>query len=239
MTSGYTPCACRDCFDIAISDDWTVPDLCWACEEAGCDSDGECVRTDFEDEECEDLVVPPAPTGAFAPVDVDQILGAFAVRADLRESVDQLVALGDLTSAAVAVGRLGRRALGEVADPDGALARACRGEETPIERARAWASGLSIGARSALVEAAMEGFGELHDAVDAFVAMVPERPAAAADAKAVLARRRDDLESLLWVVGFDSDLALAADDLDRYAVAAMRRRIGAAPSAWHEPGAWW
>lgn len=39
--SGYTHCACRDCFEIAISDDENVPELCNECEEAGCDSTGQ------------------------------------------------------------------------------------------------------------------------------------------------------------------------------------------------------
>lgn len=39
--SGYTHCACRDCFEIAISDDENVPELCSECEEAGCDSTGQ------------------------------------------------------------------------------------------------------------------------------------------------------------------------------------------------------
>lgn len=48
MGSGYTPCACRDCFDIAISSDMTQPELCWACKEADCDPAGEtdCQRDD-------------------------------------------------------------------------------------------------------------------------------------------------------------------------------------------------
>lgn len=32
MESGYTDCACRDCFEIAISDDITKPDYCNMCE---------------------------------------------------------------------------------------------------------------------------------------------------------------------------------------------------------------
>ncbi len=46
--SGYTDCACRDCFDVAVSSDTSKPDLCWACREAGCDADGEheCCRDD-------------------------------------------------------------------------------------------------------------------------------------------------------------------------------------------------
>ena len=46
--SGYTDCACRDCFDVAVSDDMDHPDLCLCCEEAGCDADGEgeCCRDD-------------------------------------------------------------------------------------------------------------------------------------------------------------------------------------------------
>lgn len=40
--SGYTSCKCRDCFEIAISDDCDHPDFCWECEEAGCEGEGEC-----------------------------------------------------------------------------------------------------------------------------------------------------------------------------------------------------
>ena len=34
--SGYTPCGCHDCFDVAISNDVNSPDLCGECERAGC-----------------------------------------------------------------------------------------------------------------------------------------------------------------------------------------------------------
>lgn len=52
-TSGYTDCACRDCFDVAVSDDMDEPDLCGDCEEAGCDCEGEdeCCRDDAYGEE--------------------------------------------------------------------------------------------------------------------------------------------------------------------------------------------
>ena len=36
MTSGYTSCACRDCFDIAVSDDMGQVQLCSLCVEADC-----------------------------------------------------------------------------------------------------------------------------------------------------------------------------------------------------------
>ncbi len=42
MSSGYTNCKCRDCFEIAVSDDVEVPDFCHACEDAGCEEDAEC-----------------------------------------------------------------------------------------------------------------------------------------------------------------------------------------------------
>ncbi len=38
-TSGYTTCACRDCFSTTISDDGK-PVLCDECADAGCDADG-------------------------------------------------------------------------------------------------------------------------------------------------------------------------------------------------------
>lgn len=53
--SGYTDCACRDCFDVAVSDDMAHPDLCNLCEEAGCSADGdeECAREpELEEEDC-------------------------------------------------------------------------------------------------------------------------------------------------------------------------------------------
>ncbi len=34
--SGYTPCACRDCMDVAMSSDVTKPELCEACKGADC-----------------------------------------------------------------------------------------------------------------------------------------------------------------------------------------------------------
>jgi hypothetical protein len=43
MSGGYIPCGCRDCFEIAIGE---PGDLCWECEEAGCEGDGECCRAD-------------------------------------------------------------------------------------------------------------------------------------------------------------------------------------------------
>ena len=34
--SGYTPCACRDCFETAVSDNMAKPDFCHECVSAGC-----------------------------------------------------------------------------------------------------------------------------------------------------------------------------------------------------------
>lgn len=36
MSSGYTHCACRDCFDVTVSSNTSNPELCSLCEEAGC-----------------------------------------------------------------------------------------------------------------------------------------------------------------------------------------------------------
>lgn len=46
--SGYTPCACRDCFDIAISANVRRPELCTLCALLGCDATGQsdCERPD-------------------------------------------------------------------------------------------------------------------------------------------------------------------------------------------------
>jgi hypothetical protein len=41
IRSGYTQCACRDCFEITISSDVRKPELCSDGEAAGCDG-GEC-----------------------------------------------------------------------------------------------------------------------------------------------------------------------------------------------------
>ena len=44
--SGYTPCKCRDCMEIAISNDVTNPDYCNACE-------GECGPENTLSSECQ------------------------------------------------------------------------------------------------------------------------------------------------------------------------------------------
>lgn len=38
--SGYVPCACRDCFEIAIGEPGEA--LCFDCEEAGCEAGADC-----------------------------------------------------------------------------------------------------------------------------------------------------------------------------------------------------
>lgn len=37
MASGYTNCACRDCFDVSISSDTSKPELCGECKSAECE----------------------------------------------------------------------------------------------------------------------------------------------------------------------------------------------------------
>ena len=49
--SGYTYCACQDCFDIAISGDEINWALCGDCEAAGCDGESDCCRGCDESEE--------------------------------------------------------------------------------------------------------------------------------------------------------------------------------------------
>jgi hypothetical protein len=44
-SSGYVSCACRDCFDIAISNRGEAA-FCLLCAEAGCECDHECERSD-------------------------------------------------------------------------------------------------------------------------------------------------------------------------------------------------
>jgi len=44
--SGYTPCKCRDCMEIAVSNDVTKPDFCNACE-------GECGPDNTLSTECQ------------------------------------------------------------------------------------------------------------------------------------------------------------------------------------------
>lgn len=67
-TSGYCDCACRDCFDIAITSGG--PALCGLCKDAGCDVEGaqECARDDaYESDElrCEGLTLYACQLPAF------------------------------------------------------------------------------------------------------------------------------------------------------------------------------
>lgn len=51
--SGYVFCACRTCFDIAISGDPAKPAMCHACGDAGCGTtDRECSRVDLDECTC-------------------------------------------------------------------------------------------------------------------------------------------------------------------------------------------
>ena len=51
--SGYQPCACPTCFEIAIGD-LKRPALCLLCEEAGCDGVRECsVEESIEEDDDE------------------------------------------------------------------------------------------------------------------------------------------------------------------------------------------
>lgn len=40
--SGYTHCACRDCFNITVAGEDFYEELCAECARAECDGDGEC-----------------------------------------------------------------------------------------------------------------------------------------------------------------------------------------------------
>lgn len=58
MPSGYTYCACRDCFETVVSADINVPDFCDECEKSGCELDKECQREDaygMDEEFCKEL----------------------------------------------------------------------------------------------------------------------------------------------------------------------------------------
>jgi len=64
--SGYVPCACRDCFEIAIGEPGA---LCHECEDTGCAPDRECQNADAYGGEAEPVdasealtVPPPAET---------------------------------------------------------------------------------------------------------------------------------------------------------------------------------
>ncbi len=59
--SGYTDCGCPGCFDVTVSEDGEAPELCSACEEAGCGGEGDCQRDPGEDEG------PPEGPSATAP----------------------------------------------------------------------------------------------------------------------------------------------------------------------------
>lgn len=47
IESGYCPCACRDCPEVAIRSDGETDALCHDCEAVGCEpNNGECARLD-------------------------------------------------------------------------------------------------------------------------------------------------------------------------------------------------
>jgi hypothetical protein len=40
MYFGYSPCQCPGCLEVSLTS--REPWLCWECEEAGCDGEGDC-----------------------------------------------------------------------------------------------------------------------------------------------------------------------------------------------------
>ena len=46
MSSGYTHCPCRGCFEITVSGDVRDPDMCHACIQEGCATSSECLVFD-------------------------------------------------------------------------------------------------------------------------------------------------------------------------------------------------
>ena len=54
LKSGYTSCKCPTCFEIAVSDDMSQPDLCLECEDAGCDGKHECRVERWVDDDVND-----------------------------------------------------------------------------------------------------------------------------------------------------------------------------------------
>jgi hypothetical protein len=101
--SGYTDCACRDCFEIAIGEPGEA--FCHACEEAGCEGDGECdaegaysCDEEFEEPESADCPAcggPGVPLGALGNlehfrcrncgIDFNRCLSPFCVTGTFRE----------------------------------------------------------------------------------------------------------------------------------------------------------
>lgn len=53
--SGYTPCRCRDCMEIAVSSEMSKPEFCSACEKAGCEDGRECRAYSEDDEGLEEF----------------------------------------------------------------------------------------------------------------------------------------------------------------------------------------
>jgi hypothetical protein len=67
--SGYSNCACRDCFDVTVSGDVTKPELCGLCEDAGCEpNDGDCQRDDAYGAGDRDSDNPQTPAPGLASV---------------------------------------------------------------------------------------------------------------------------------------------------------------------------
>lgn len=46
MTTGYCDCLCRDCFNVAVTDNHGNPQMCGPCQHAGCEENKECQRID-------------------------------------------------------------------------------------------------------------------------------------------------------------------------------------------------
>ena len=97
MSSGYTHCACRDCFETVVSDEESRPDFCDDCETAGCEPDSECQALDTWSEP-EDWSPPNAETTevteAVVMLTLREVADLLNMLTPVRAQLDLLIEVG-------------------------------------------------------------------------------------------------------------------------------------------------
>jgi hypothetical protein len=184
--------------------------------------------------------------------DLTHLLEGLGVKRWLRDEVGQRAAAESVLVRAAAVGLAGRLAMGELEDPDRLFTAIVDGGADPLDMLRAWSCDLPADSIRYLEASALDEAGAIGDQIEELERLVSKDETEAARSALSSRRRRDDLESVVFVLRQATAEAVVLDALkalDRRAIAHLTTfdlitepdaeppLFGAVSAA--QPEAWW
>lgn len=183
--------------------------------------------------------------------DLESLLLNLGVKSWLQEEIRQRSASTSVLVRAAAVGLTGRLAMGELEEPERLFHSVVSGGPDPFDVLRTWARDLPHEVVTYLESSALEEAGTLGDEIDGLDRLVSQDDLEVVRSALSCRRRRDDLESVAYVLKAQIDTILldTLQALDRRATAQLSTfdfatdpdaeppLFGAVSAA--QPGAWW